>query len=79
MSDQPQAQAGLFRRKGTSVRIRYVVGGHQNVSEHGDEQQNISAFDSNRLNRIRQNLCFICGYYAESTPVIQLLDAEDIS
>jgi hypothetical protein len=49
----PHAQAGLFRSKGTSVRIRYVVGGHQNVSEHGDEQQNISALDSNRLNRRR--------------------------
>jgi hypothetical protein len=62
-----------------SVRVRYVVGGHQNVSEHGEEQQNISTLDTNRLNRRRQNLCFIRGYYAESTLVIQPLDAASIS
>jgi hypothetical protein len=80
VSNQPHCQAALFRSKRTSVRIWYVVDGHQNnVFEHGEEQQNISPLDSNRLNRRRQNLCFICGYYAESTLAIQLLDAEGIS
>jgi len=79
VSDQSHAQAALFRSKRTSVRMRCVVGGHQNVSEHGEEKQNISALYSNRLNRRRQILYFICGYYAESTLVIQLLDAEGIS
>jgi hypothetical protein len=37
----------LTPRQRHSARIRYVAGDHQNVSKHGEAQQNISTLDSN--------------------------------